>query len=229
MFHRWQRSRCARLISYPVSNSRCQAVSFGWLPWPVVPNNDVEARVGGFISGVRHAVAAQAITARRFRFQRFPVPGVHASPHQPKRRIEVGLSVEAGLWSGQGPHPPIAPPLGRPWGLSIVQIPSHQEIGPTPALHPIRRVVVVTEACGRTRQGGEMHPRPHPPFRVPSTRGGLESDGTDWIPGVALCVLADSSLRCTCAGLDCGEGDRLMILPRYRGQERSGCNLYSVF
>ncbi len=162
MFHRWQRSRCARLISYPVSNSRCQAVSFGWLPWPVVPNNDVEARVGGFISGVRHAVAAQAITARRFRFQRFPVPGVHASPHQPKRRIEVGLSVEAGLWSGQGPHPPIAPPLGRPWGLSIVQIPSHQEIGPTPALHPIRRVVVVTEACGRTRQGGEMHPASSP-------------------------------------------------------------------
>ena len=71
--------------------------------------------------------------------------------------------------------------------------------------------------------------RPHPPFRVPSTRGGLESDGTDWIPGVALCVLADSSLRCACAGLDCGEGDRLMILPPYRGQERSGCNLYSVF
>ena len=163
MFHRWQRSRCARLISYPVSNSRCQAVSFGWLPWPVVPNNDVEARVGVFISGVRHAVAAQAITARRFRFQRFPAPGVHASPHQPRRRIEVGLSVEGRVAAGPGSH---SPPLGRP-----VEIPSHQEIGPTPASHPIRRVVVVTEACGRTRQGRELHPRPRPPFRVPSTRG----------------------------------------------------------
>ena len=182
--------------------------------------------MGGFISGVRHAVAAQAITARRFRFQRLPDPGVHASPHQPKRRIEVGLSVEGGCGRVRVPSSPTWETLGL--------VDCRNPI--TPGNWPHAGLASHSPCCGRHRglwpnkaRWGDAPPALVPLFgsrRRLGARVGLEEDdGTDWIPGTALWVVADSSLCCTCAGLDCVA--RAMILPRYRGQERSGCSLCS--
>ena len=136
----------------------------------------------------------------------------------------------ASLWradvAGSGSHPP---PLGGPWGLSIVEIPSHQEIGPTPVSHPIRRVVVVTEASGRIRQGGEMHPRPSSPFSGPVVDSGraLDSRRTMGPIGFRERPFGWLQIQVCVAPARAWTVARAMILPRYRGQERSGCSLCS--
>ena len=180
--------------------------------------------MGGFISGARHAVAAQAITAQRFRFQRFPHPGVHASPHQPREGLKSASRWRADV-AGSGSHPP---PLGDLGACRLSKSHHTRKLAPRRSRIPFAVLWWSQRPWPNKARWRDVPPALVPLFGVPSTRGarvGLEEDdGTDWIPGTALWVVADSSLRCTCAGLDCGEGDDPATVPR---SERSGCSLYS--